>query len=291
VSGVGKSFSARFKDLATRWPSYAVVGSFVLYLMGYLALRFHLTVLGVGTDLSVLDERYVFTGAKFLVLLVAEIPTILLIASVPSGILLLILRLLRPPTRARLAAWCKAARKKREALTLIGITWSVLMIQLVMRQCFLFTNILLEPKLSQPRWLVRLLLDPRRGDLYLLILTAVTAVPALILVAVGKARTARERALFWLLAFLVLVQVLLLPVNYGVFIMEKNLPRVTDTGSSPPLAEGTQAWLVWEGKDGVTYLLMNVDGTRRTLLTVPHADLKRIQIDGYNAIFEVLFKN
>jgi hypothetical protein len=66
--------SDRVKTLAVDWTAYAALGSFVLYLLGYLTLRFHLTALGIGSDLSVLDERYLFAGAKFLVYLVSPSP-------------------------------------------------------------------------------------------------------------------------------------------------------------------------------------------------------------------------
>jgi len=65
------ALSDKAKTFAVDWTAYAALGSVVLYLLGYLALRFHLTVLGIGTDLSVLDERYLFAGAKFLVYLVS----------------------------------------------------------------------------------------------------------------------------------------------------------------------------------------------------------------------------
>ncbi|HEX4947971.1 MAG TPA: hypothetical protein VFZ34_14965, partial [Blastocatellia bacterium] len=61
------SLTAQLKEFAGSWAKYSALGSFALYVVGYLALRFHLTVLGVGTDLAVLDERYVFTGARFLI--------------------------------------------------------------------------------------------------------------------------------------------------------------------------------------------------------------------------------
>ena len=70
------------KALAGNWATYSAIGSFALYLLGYLALRFHLTVLGIGTDLAVLDERYLFAGAKFLVYLVMSVPIVVLVALV-----------------------------------------------------------------------------------------------------------------------------------------------------------------------------------------------------------------
>src|SRR4029450_3952705 len=70
----------RISALVGDWTKYTVVGSFLLYVAGYLALRFHLTAIGIGTDLAVLDERYLFTGARFLVYLVSAVPNILLVA-------------------------------------------------------------------------------------------------------------------------------------------------------------------------------------------------------------------
>src|SRR5687768_2560840 len=40
--------SDRVKTLAVDWAAYAALGSFVLYALGYLTLRFHLTALGIG---------------------------------------------------------------------------------------------------------------------------------------------------------------------------------------------------------------------------------------------------
>ena len=64
----------KIKGLAAAWTAYTALGSFTLYLLGYLTLRFHLTALGISTDLAVLDERYLFAGAKFLVYLVSSKP-------------------------------------------------------------------------------------------------------------------------------------------------------------------------------------------------------------------------
>lgn len=45
----------KIKELSGSWSAFTVLGSFVLYVFGYLSLRFHLTALGAGTDLAVLD--------------------------------------------------------------------------------------------------------------------------------------------------------------------------------------------------------------------------------------------
>src|SRR6478672_5180372 len=84
-----EDLKSKVHGLLGSWASISALGSFVLYLFGYLALRFHLTTLGIGTDLAVLDERYLFTGAKFLVYLAATIPIIVLLALVLAVVLTL----------------------------------------------------------------------------------------------------------------------------------------------------------------------------------------------------------
>jgi hypothetical protein len=91
-----------------------------------------------------------------------------------------------------------------------------------------------------------------------------------------------------LLAFLAAVQLLLLPVNYGVLIADKSLPRIPAVGDRT-LADGEEAWLVWEGKDGVTFLLRSKDAKHRTLLTVPRGEIKRTEIVGFDRILPKLF--
>jgi hypothetical protein len=263
------------------------VGSFALYVLGYLSLRFHLTSLGVGTDMAVLDERYVFTGARFFVYLVSTIPGLVLLALPAVAALYAISRLFPAGFRSRAFAWWSDPIR----LALTGIIVSVLLIQLVMRQCFFFSNLLLAPQLPQePAWLAQLLLDDGLMPLYFSALVAGCALPlALLLTLRGELSKAATFARS-LLAFLVAVQLLLLPVNYGILIVDKALPRVS-TIADKPVAEGEEAWLVWEGKDGVTWLVRSKkgNGERRALVTVPRGDNKRIEITGYDRILPVLF--
>lgn len=149
---VGRIVSARLKELAGAWPSYAVLGSFVLYLLGYLALRFRLTFLGIGTDLAVIDERYFYEGAKFGVYLVSALPILLLIALAVGLVVWTPYRLFlssrlrsRVTTSLRrhgrpLLAWCASPVK----LSLAGIVFSIVVIQFVMRQPFLYANLLVS---------------------------------------------------------------------------------------------------------------------------------------------------
>ncbi len=283
-----QELSERVKALGSDWTKYSVVGSFLLYVLGYLSLRFHLTAIGVGTDLAVLDERYLFTGARFLVYLVSAVPSIVLIAMPLAGLFWAVSRLLPKAVRATVSAWIKQPTR----LALGGVIFAVLMIQLLLRQCFLLSDLLLAPVLpEEPAWLIWLLLDGQYMPLYFTLLLAACLVPLAILALLRNAGAGSPLATFAqaLLAFLTAVQLLLLPVNYGVLIVDKVMPRVAAMGDRA-LLEGEDAWLVWEGKEGVTYLYRSQNRTRRTLVTVPRAKVERTEILGFDRILPILFK-
>jgi hypothetical protein len=277
----------RIKALGSDWTKYTVVGSFLLYVLGYLALRFHLTAIGIGTDLAVLDERYLFTGARFLVYFVSSVPKVVLIALPITVLAWLLLKLVPEAARA------KASNQLMEPgrLAYFGVVFSVVVIQSVMSQCFFFSDLLLAPSLPQePAWLVKLLLDDRFMPLFFSSLVAACAVPLAILLALRNFGPLSGSVAFAknLLVFLAAVQLLLLPINYGVLIADKSLPRVAAIGAQP-LADGEEAWLVWEGKDGVTFLLRSKNVNQRTLVTVPRGEIKRTEIVGFDRILPKLF--
>jgi hypothetical protein len=166
----------------------------------------------------------------------------------------------------------------------------VMMIQFVMRQCFLFSNLLLAPNLPpEPAWLVALLLDDQLMPLYFSALVAACAGSLAILIAVRRLEGERPPAVATrLLAFLATVQLLLLPVNYGVLIVDKTLPRVAALGEES-LAAGEEAWLVWEGKDGVTFLVHSQN--RKRLVTLPSEKATRMEILGFDRILPRLFRS
>jgi hypothetical protein len=259
-----------FKGLAGNWTQYTVVGSFVLYVLGYLVLRFHLTAMGLATDLTVVDERYLFTGARFLVYLAATIPI-----SIVLGFIVWQLWRLLPPRMADIFL-----------SPTFAIVFSLVMIQLVMRQCFLVGNLLLAEDLSRaPRWLVSLLLDDTYMLLFFSVLVAACALPIASLIASrGQAISPVRRGV---LAFLASVQILLLAVNYGYLVVDKTLPRVAALGESA-LAPGTEAWLVWEGQHGATFLTRDT-AKRRALITLPKSKVERMEVVGFDPILRRLF--
>lgn len=282
--------NTRVKTLATSWPSYAALGSFALYLFGYLSLRFHLTALGVATDLNVVDERYLFTGARFLVFLVSTIPILVLVLGPLALLAYSIFRLARRKlTGSRLL--------RPNALCIAGIILAVIFIQFFMRQCFFLSNVLMACELPGPEWLRALLLQKDDGlrSLYFSALVAGCVMTSALLYLAARSATPSLATPFLkaLLTLLVAIQVLFLPVNYGTLIMDKTLPKVADLGGQAQLSQAQHAWLVWEGGEGVTYLVRNTAANeeQRRLITLLRKDVKRTEISGYDPILNVLFGN
>jgi len=279
-----RDLSQKVKALGADWSKYVVVGTGVLYLVGYLALRFHLTVLGVGTDLAVLDERYLFTGGRFAVHLLTSLANVIFVAL----LLLLLGQAVPARVRARARKWIRNPARAAA----VGIVLAIALIQLVMRQCFGFSNLLVADHLpDSPGWIAALMLRDS-PSLYFDALVAGLVVTAALLWSARAAQPPAPPApplAVALLGVLLAIEAVLLPVNYGVFIVDKSLARVTAVGDKA-LADGEQAWLAWEGKDGVTWLVGRGKGpARRTLTTLPRADVKRIEIVGYDRIFPKLF--
>lgn len=287
----------RVKALAGSWPNYATLGGVVLYLLGYLTLRFHLTALGAGFDTTVVDERYLFTGARFVVYLVSLVPNVVLLALIVGVLVWLPTRLL--PSRAREGLSARSDRMvvwaaQPQRLALIGIAFAVFMIQFWMRDCFELSDLLLRDRLPQDNrpadWLAAN--DGARMALYFTWLVAGCMISGIVLLAVLRLPVEGEGAgvLRSLLGFLVAVQFLLLPVNYGYLVVDKNLPRVASLDGSTPLAAGTRAWLVWEGKEGVTFLLRKEDGARN-LIFVKRDEVKRVDIVANDPIVHALYSS
>jgi hypothetical protein len=289
-----------FDDLLTKvtavtgkWPSFTAFAAFFVYLVGYLALRFQLSAYGVATNLDVWDERYLFAGSRFLVYLVSSVPNVLLIVIVLWLVFFLLSRLLPAHLRGRITAGLEAWASKPNSMPLLGTLLAVALIQFVMRQCFDLSNLLLRQQLPQFGWISGILLTGNGNrSLYFSGLvggTLLTGAMLLFAMRGGAATTSVSKALRGLLAFLVAVQFLLLPVNYGILISSQQLPRVAEVPGEPGLASGEQAWLVWDSKEAMIFFMRRADD-QRSLLTVPRKETKT-NIVGNDAIFRALFGN
>ena len=278
--------------IAGKWTAYAAFASFLLYALGYLTLRFQLSTFGLAVDLDLFDEKYLFAGCRFLVFLVASLPSILIILLVPAAIVYFLPQLISAPAKARVrqsvASWCA----KPYNLPILGIVTSVLFIQFIMRKCFGLGNLLLQRTLP-PKWIASVLLASNdKLALYFSGLVAGTLLTAILAQHAVARRDPTSRAstnLVATLVFLAMVEFLLLPVNYGVLIATQQLPEVTETADHAKLLDGQRAWIVWENKESLTYF-MDGPSDQRILLTVPRKD-SSIRIVAYDDIFCVLFSS
>src|SRR5271165_674833 len=284
------SITEKLGNFAGKWTSYAAFGSFLLYLMGYLALRFQLTTFGLATDLDLFDEKYLFAGCRFLVYAVSCVPNILILLLVLAAIGYIPYRLMPVSAEQRIRGWLAEWCAKPLHLPLLGMVLAVFFIQLVMRKCFAFGNLLLQKQLPD-EWITTVLLaNEGRLSLYFSGLVAgvlLTAVIAWQAVERGNSTSTAARFFLAVLIFLVAVEFLLLPINYGVLISTQQLPGVAEIPGDAKAIDGQRAWLVWNSKETLTYFLYG-SPDRRMLLTVPRKDAA-VRIMGYDDIYCVLF--
>jgi hypothetical protein len=264
----GTTLLEKVKGIAASWSIYAALGSFVLYFLGYLVLRFQFSTWGVTTDLAVLDERYFFAGARFLVYLVTSTVNALLLAS-PLFVIWWLLN-----KSIRFQHWRNSVDP-----ALAGVIFGVLFIQLIERKCFQFmSSILVQQQLEGDAWLKAILLNESSDSVFFVVLILGVAISGWLLLQ-ARGYPTRRPGIEAVLIFLVAVEFLLLPVNYGIIISTKVLSKVSQFAPA-------EAWLVSEGKDKTTFLVLDKE---RKLVSVPNSDVKKLEITGVTQIFPVLF--
>lgn len=283
-------FTEKLGGLAGKWTAYAALGSFLLYLLGYLTLRFQLSTYGVATNLDIFDEKYLFAGCRFVVYLVSAVPSILIILLLLAALGYWPYKLVPMSFKDRIKRWVSSWCVEPLHLPLLGVVFAVSLIQFVLRKCFAFGNLLLRKQLPDEWSSSVLLTSDGKLALYFSGLVAGTLLTGAILLYVlyrGTATTAVSRFWMGILVFLFAVEFLLLPVNYGVLISTQQLPRVAELSVEEKPAQGQRGWLVWDSKDAITYFVR--DGQdQRMILTVPRKDAK-MKIIAYDDIFCVLF--
>jgi hypothetical protein len=290
MADVSSNFVEKLGGVAGKWSAFAALGSFLLYLLGYLTLRFQLSTYGVATNLDLLDEKYFFAGCRFLVYVVSSVPNILIVVLVLVAIGYVPYALTPTAVRDRLGHWAAGWTTKPARLPLLGSILAIVFIQFVLRRCFALGNVLLQKQLPN-EWISSVLLSGEgRQSFYYSGLVAGALLTGGIFWYVlrrGSATTAMAKQLLAVLGFLVAVEFLLLPVNYGVLISTQLLPRVSELGGDDRLLDGERGWVVWDSKDAFIYFIVG-SGDKRTLLTIPRKEGK-VKIIAYDDIYCVLF--
>lgn len=301
MNDIWKTITERLGIFREHWAVWSVMGSGALYLLGYLVTRFQLTMLGLGTSLDVVEEKYFFAGAKFAVYFLATLSSLVLLLLPVMLVFWLSGALIRASggenwKKSVDGAWSGFRHWWRNPIRLrvAGIVFSVVVVQFVMKQCFLFSHLLLARALPEPRWCHTLLLET--GDARTALFFAGLTGAAMITVGFYAAARAlpatglASAALEVVLALLLIVQVLLLPVNYSYFVANKVFPRVPAIGDDK-LAPGRIAWLIWETDKDATFLVGSQTNllADRALVTVPAKKIETIQITAYDPLLQLLF--
>lgn len=289
MSQPSNGLADKLGDIAGKWAGYSAVGAFLLYLFGYLALRFQLTAYGVAANLDAFDEKYLFAGCRFLVFLGMTLPSILMIFAI---VLLLplygVCRLTPAALRASLSRSVANWLSRPYLLQVVGCVAALLLIQFVLRQCVFLSNILLRDH-PPPYWITSVLLAGEAGQSFYftgLVLGTGFSISVLGYVLYNPSVPGTlSGVLTALLVFLVAVEILLLPVNYGILVGSTWLPRVSQIENQTKLASGGKAWLVWDSKEALTYLVC--ENNSRTMVSIPKKE-NRVSIIGYDAIFQAV---
>jgi hypothetical protein len=286
MADLWQNFVGKLGDFAGRWPGYATVGTSLLYLFGYLALRFQLYTYGVSTNLDAFDEKYFFAGCRFLLFLGMTIPSILLILAVVMLLLYGLYRAVPASLGSRSFSRVSTWLKRPYLLRVVGCLLPLLLIQGVLRQCVLLSNMLLRDHPPE-YWISSVLLG---GDfaqaLYfagLVLGTGLTVAVLACAVHVPAPAGGLTTLLTGLMIFLVAVEFLLLPVNYGILVGSTSLPRVSQVENQAKLTSGGSAWLVWESKEARTYLVC--ENNTRAIVSIPTKE-NRVAVIGYDPIFQ-----
>jgi len=295
------------QTIGTHWASYTIVGSFFLYVSGYLVLRYHIWSLGIYVDISVIDERYVFAGVHYLIYVISLVPGFVLLIFIfililPMPIYLLY-RIL--PSSIRVKAGSFFIRQWQSFLSWwlvpnrlawLGIFLSLLTIQIVMIKCIHLNNLLLkEHEISWLTFPYGLFFEhniDRAMSLYFHGLLGVAlATASLLYVSINRPdQTTKSRIINSMFGSLVCVQLLLFPVNYGVLLENKTMPQVTGLHAPGTLKPNEQAWRVWEGDESITFFLRKREGDRylQSLITLPKKEIQSLEISGYDHISQII---
>ena len=251
-----KEATGRTAKLVGLLASEGGLAAVVLYAVGYLALRHQLNVLAIETSLKIVDERYLFEGARAMVHMLVSLPQLVLVLLPPSLFAYAVYRRWAG-LRTRIGRVASAVGESGPRLVLVALVFSTLVVQFVMRQPFQLSDLLLRTELPRTAWLRSLVLD-QDGTLLALYLGGMVIAAGISVVlchAAWKKTSGAPASFFWLglLSAVVAVQVMLLPINYGILTAGREVPRVA-LPEAPGIDAGQELWRIWETKEELVLL-------------------------------------
>jgi hypothetical protein len=265
VAGEGTSTGplTTLQDLGRTWASVAALVVAGLYVLGFIALRFHLQVLGVETESSVIDVSYLTAGGRVVLWL--------MLLGIPVGLPILLLHRLCIP----------GIRPGNTTDAFFAFILAILVL------LFLFAltpaDVLRHPAGAQG-WIAQqgllVLGEAQPGQNYLAVVAAFAAMAAellaIIFVAGRWRRTGRLDPLLGFLALIAVAGVVALVGLQGVYFIPKHVEQLTPVPTALS-GRARQVWLVYRGTGKATLFYCSDTG-ERVLTTLPVND-----IDGFAA--------
>jgi hypothetical protein len=265
-------------NLAENAKSVGIVltsASAVSYASGYLALRSRAHALGTDPGFTLLDQAYVFAGFRFAVI---TLVALLVVSPLLILVRLIAERLARVSTPERLEIFARLGIVPLAILTLAGL--STLSVE----------GALLKDGRVHYAALDRLFVpgvlgSNNAGVLVVLIATATTAVTILWLHGRFQ-QTQGADSLSIILVVIVALQLVLLPMQYGIFFADRTV-RVLERPPDGIVDVPPTVWLLDRGPERATLLAQHL-GQRFVLITVKSDKLDGIAVTGTKPIAEIV---
>jgi len=302
-------FEEHINLLEKKWVTYITIVSILSYFFGYLTLRFHLCSMNVISDYQFIDEQYLFAGINFF---------LFLFLSIPSAVLLLlpimcIIYIFRFSNKLLLQMTAKLLPKNLQShiqtkwqlfvgyllaplpLLCTIVLLTILFIQIVMRKVLLIRNISFSKMIPDNgfnyKFLYCLMNNQLASELYFLVLIIVIglAMTSWLYFKQIKFTHVKLKILHISLGMLILIQIILLSVSYGILIYGKDLSRLSKNNSLP-LKTTENAWIIWEGNKYMSCLVRNSKTKNTRVLTVPRDTIKQLSVEGTDCVFKIVYK-
>jgi hypothetical protein len=280
----------------------------VLYGAGFLATRAHLNMLGVWTGVPIVNEEYLYQGGLFFLnsifSLASVIPFAVVLAGGLYGLKVLLSWVLRGLSKlamrirrigrltvreARITSW-RTERLKLLPMNVSGTTLGLTCLTMVLvfgvpifyGKSLSIQNLLFQPQGASEsvpwlaKWLQQHILEGRQGSLsyyYGLLVAGILMTGFLLWYVQRDIADVTHRILRLVLGTILIVQILLLPLNYGVLVQSVIYPRVLiDTQE----VSRTPVWLLFETSEEV--IVYDIRCAKKGISTIKKKDVKELRI-------------
>lgn len=265
------------------------VGAVVLQASGYLALRFRIRALGIEPEVSILNEQVLFEGAYLLVFLLTVLPvllTALALLALPFWALSRI-----PAIRRSFENLASHVLTTPRTLALLAGLWGVATVQLMLRKVLHYHDLLFRDLPCQPWWLRRQALaegsDVLHVDAFFALLMLLP-IPTL-WAARRLWNTPGWRVIAVKLAALALVQILLIPIHFGVLVRGGDVPRIAAVEGDQHAAPGDRTWVIFRTAETKHFLVRPGDGGSDRILEVQGSEgSSQIEVLAFDRLYQVL---